>query len=630
MPWWRADWCFGVVLLTFLTVAYFPAWNGQPIWDDDGHLTKPELQSWCGLTRIWIEPGATQQYYPLTHTVFWIAHKLWGDSMIGYHFLSILLHWISALILLRILRILEIPGARLAAALFALHPVQVESVAWISELKNTLSGLFYLSAALVYLRFSFKNRERPPILYALALGLFILGLLSKTVIATLPAALLLIFWWKRGIISWRRDCFPLIPFVALGMISGLVTAWVERKFIGAEGVDFGFSLFERILISGRAYLFYLGKIIWPDKLIFIYPRWTINQTVWWQYLFSAAVLGLVASLWLLRNKSRGSFVASLLFGVTLFPALGFINIYPFLYSFVADHFQYIACIAPLTLAAAGISVGLKTWRVRATAPCCAALLILLSFLTWQQSKMYANVETLWRTTIDRNPECWMAFNNLGSVLTQKGNSDEAIQCFKRALQIRSDDYEAHNNLGLELDRKGLIKDALGHIHEALRIKPGYAAAHNNLGIILQKRGDLDEAISNYQKALVSRPSLPDARFNLGMAYLQKGLPAMALPQFEWVIRNNPGDAEAECKLGLALQQQGKPQESLYHFRKALEIKPGYIEATGDLGIALFQNGQPSDAILLIQRALKTDFSAAQSNPDLIRTLTAAYAQVGRN
>ena len=238
----------------FTILAYQPAWNGKPIWDDDGHITKPELRSLDGLGRIWIKPGATQQYYPLAHSVFWVEHKLWGDSPLGYHLINILLHIVSAFLLLKILRRLEVPGASLATVIFALHPVQVESVAWISELKNTLSGTLYLGSALAYLEF---DRESKKAFYAAALGLFVLGLMAKTVIATLPAALLLVFWWKRGSLSWKRDVLPLVPFFIAGIGFGLFTVWLEQKFIGAEGSEFKLSFIERLLIAGRAFWFYL-------------------------------------------------------------------------------------------------------------------------------------------------------------------------------------------------------------------------------------------------------------------------------------------------------------------------------------------------------------------------------------
>ncbi|HEV7927839.1 MAG TPA: hypothetical protein VGR14_20995, partial [Verrucomicrobiae bacterium] len=290
-------WLQALILVGAVVLAYQPVWHAGFIWDDDRHVTLPTLRSLHGLLRIWAQLGATQQYYPLVHSVFWVEHKLWGDATAGYHWLNILLHAFSALLLIKLLCQLKIPGAWLAGALFALHPVEVESVAWVSELKNTLSGVFYLSAALAYLRF---DRNRKGEYYAIALGLFVLGLLSKTVIASLPAALLVIFWWQRGKLSWKQDVLPLIPFFLAGIGAGLLTAWVERKFIGAEGSEFHFSLVERCLIAGRDIWFYLGKLIWPADLAFIYPRWNVSQTVWWQYLFPAAIVLLLGVLVWLR------------------------------------------------------------------------------------------------------------------------------------------------------------------------------------------------------------------------------------------------------------------------------------------------------------------------------------------
>src|ERR1700730_17997991 len=289
----RQDWLLSLLLVILTMVAYLPAWNGTPIWDDDAHLTRPELRSLEGLAKIWTQPGATQQYYPLVHTLFWVEHRLWGDWPEGYHLLNILLHCTSALLLVRIFRQLEIPGAWLAAGIFALHPIQVESVAWVSGLKNLLSGVFYFWSLSVYLRF---DRSRNLAFYVAALVIFALGLMSKTVIATLPAVILVIFWWKRGRLSLKEDFLPLVPFFLVGTAAGLFTAWAERTLIGAEGSAFYYSFIERVLIAGRAFWFYLSKFFWPLDLIFIYPRWHISQSVWWQYLYPAAVLLLLAVL----------------------------------------------------------------------------------------------------------------------------------------------------------------------------------------------------------------------------------------------------------------------------------------------------------------------------------------------
>ena len=323
--------------------------------------------------------GPPRRYYPLVHTVFWVEHRLWGEAPLGYHLLNVLLHFCSALLLARVLRQLELPGAWLAAALFALHPVQVESVAWITELKNTLSGLCCLASALAYLRF---DRERKRLFYLLSLGLFTAGLFAKTVIATMPAALLLLFMWRRKKLRWKEEVAPLAPFFIAGIGLGLLTAWVERTQVILTAASAShLSFMQRCLLPGRALWFYLAKLIWPHPLIFIYPRWEVSGAVWWQFLFPAAALALAAALWRWRRRlGGGPLVALLFFAGTLFPALGFFDVYPFRYSFVADHFQYLACIGPLALAGAGLERGLG--RLTKQVPVlravfCAALLTAL-------------------------------------------------------------------------------------------------------------------------------------------------------------------------------------------------------------------------------------------------------------
>jgi hypothetical protein len=397
---WNRDWLWGLLMLAATFLAYRPAWNGKPVWDDDAHMTKPELRSAAGLARIWTQVGATQQYYPLVHTVFWAEHRLFGDATTGYHLLNILLNVFSALLLVRILRRLGIPGeaAWLGGGIFALHPVMVESVAWMTEMKNTLSGVFFLAAMLAYLKFDNKREKKH---YAVALILFLFGLLSKSVIVTLPAALLAVLWWKRGRIGWKRDVAPLLPFFAIGIISGLFTAWVERRFIiGVAGGEFNLAFIDRCLIAGRAVWFYLYMLLWPTNLIFIYPRWHIDAAAVWQYLFPAAFLLAAVLFWKLRNRTRALLTVLLYFTITLFPALGFFNVYPFRYSFVADHFQYLASIGPIAAGAACIVQGTGLLQERLRRPTlrlfCGMLLSVLFLLTWNQSRMYSDAETLRR------------------------------------------------------------------------------------------------------------------------------------------------------------------------------------------------------------------------------------------
>src|SRR6188472_1591199 len=225
MSWSKRDWSFCLILAVVTILAYQPAWHGGVLWDDEPHIGGPELRTPDGLRRIWFVPRTTQQYYPLLHTSYWLQQRLWGDSTTGYHIVNLLLHIGCVVLVLKILRRLRIPGAELAAVIFALHPVNVETVAWIAERKNALSGIFALAATLSYLKFD-ESRDgekdgpqgRGYRNYALAIGLFLLGLLSKTAIVTLPLAWLVIFWWKRDAISWRRDVVPSTPFLFLAAV----------------------------------------------------------------------------------------------------------------------------------------------------------------------------------------------------------------------------------------------------------------------------------------------------------------------------------------------------------------------------------------------------------------------------
>ncbi|HUD45319.1 MAG TPA: tetratricopeptide repeat protein [Candidatus Baltobacteraceae bacterium] len=608
---WRRDWLFGFLLLVVTFIAYQPVWKAGFIWDDDAHVTRPELRSLDGLTRIWTQLGATQQYYPLVHSVFWVEHTLWGDSPLGYHLINVLLHVFLALLLVKVLRELKIPGAWLAATLFALHPVEVESVAWVSELKNTMSGLFYLGAALAYLGF---DRSRSGRNYAVALGLFVLGLMSKTVVASLPGALLVVFWWQRGRLSWRRDVLPLIPFFIAGTGAGLLTAWVERKLLHAEGAEFDFSIIERLLIAGRDIWFYLGKLIWPVDLIFHYPRWNVSEAVWWQYLFPAAVL-LLAGL-LVWRRWRGALAAMLFYIGTLFPALGFFNVYPFRYSLVADHFQYLASLGPLTLAAAGI-MALPRFFPKGKALVepilCGALFVVLGTLTWKQCGMYANPETLWQTTFRRNPDSWMAHNYLGLKYLQQGRLDGAIGQFQKAVEIKPGFVDGQDNLGLALLQAGKVDEAIVQFQRVLESNPGYADAWSGLGVALLQKGRVDEAISYYQKALRLKPNYPDAHYNLGVALFDKGRIDEAIIQYQEALRIEPNYADAHNNLGTALLQTGKVDEAIIHFQRALQINPEYAKAHVNLGVALLEKGRVLEALVHFRKALEIEPDDAEAH-----------------
>jgi protein O-mannosyl-transferase len=620
------DWLFIVALLAAVVLVYQPAWHGDVLWDDDMHITRPELQSWHGLYRIWFELGATLQYYPLLHTAFWIEYRLWGDATLGYHLVNVLLHTTAALMAALALRRLKIPGAYLAAAVFALHPIQVESVAWITEQKNTLSAAFYLGSLLAYLHF---DRTRTTSRYLLALGLFVLGLLSKTVVATLPAALLVIFWWQRGRLSWRRDVLPLVPFFAIGATAGLFTAWVERKLIGAEGAAFDLTLVERCLMAGRVIWFYLGKLLWPGKLLFIYPRWQISQAAWWQYLFPLATFLLLAVLWALRRRWRGPLAGLLFFAGTLFPVLGFFNVFPFIYSFVADHFQYLAGLGIITLMSAGVALLLKRWalwdRPAAYGTCLVALAILAA-LTWQQSRMYADVEKLYRTTIAENPGCWMPYNNLGIVLADHGQLDEAMACYHKALELKPNDAYTHNNLGVSLGRKGRFDEAIVCYRKALEFMPNYSIAHINLGAVLARRGELDEAVLHLNRAVELSPDSREARQNLDLAIADRDIRAKAVAQLREQIRLQPENILALNKLASILATN--PDASIRNGARAVELAQRAVKLTASpepislniLAAAYAEAGRFAEAVETAQQALA--LASSQNNTPLADAIRA--------
>jgi len=576
----KRDWFFCLILAVVTLLAYNPAWHGQLLWDDDNCTTPRELRSLDGLGRIWFQPRATAQYYPLVYTTYWIQQRLWGDSTTGYHLVNLLLHIGCAVLVLKILRFLRVPGAELAAMIFALHPVNVETVAWIAERKNTLSGIFALAATLFYLKFDESRSGRS---YALAIGLFLLGLLSKTAIVTLPFAWLVIFWWKRGAISWRRDVVPSIPFFFLAAVAGLVTRWFENVGIGYKATILDLSLLDRCLIAGRAFWFQLGNLLWPSNLTFVYPRWEINAHVWWQYLFPLAVLGLLGILWTVRRWSRAPLAGVLVYIFLLLPSLGFLNIYFFIYSFVADHWQYLACLGIITPCASGIVLltgRSKRWQALLEPATMLLLGGVLFVLTWQQSRMYTDIETLYRTTIARNPSCWMAQVNLGNILYQANRIPEAMELFKQVLRMKPavGYYSVANALVL----KGRTSEAIEQYKQALQIDPDYAEAHHNLGSAFALTGRTQEAIEHYEQSLRIDPAFAGAHNNLGHALVETGRTLEAIDHYKEALRITPNSADVHNNLATALAQMGRTSEAIEQLKAALQINPIDFDARNNL------------------------------------------------
>ena len=614
----------------FLAVllAYWPALRGGLLWDDNAHITAPHLRSLYGLWRIWFDLRSTQQYYPLLHSAFWLEHRFWGDAVLGYHLVNLAEHALSAYLVVLIVRRLGLRGAWLAGLIFALHPVCVEAVAWISEQKSTLSGVFYLASALTYLHF---DRSRRPLQYLAAFGLFCMALLSKTVTATLPAALLVVFWWQRGRLEWRRDVRPLLSWLALGAFAGLFTAWIEKNLVGAKGAEYHLSLLQRVLLAGRIPFFYAAKVLWPSNLMFNYPHWQPDPGVLWQLVYPLALIVLALLLWRLRR--RGPLAALFLFCGTLFPVLGFLNVYPFRFSYVADHFQYLACLAIIVPAACLLMTGAE--RVSSTKASALLLLFpaMLGVLTWRQSHMYRDAETLYRTTIARNPNSWMAHNNLAGTLLLKSEAEqdpsllpEALTEFETSLRLHPGDSPAQYNMARVhvdlgdawLQKPGGAQQAIAEYRIALQIEPEYAQAHSNLGLVLAQMGRVKEAITEYQTALRINPKLAETRNYLGVALF--GVPGRlsdAISEYEAALEIRPDYAEAHANLGIALAQApGKLPQAILEFEEALRLQPNNAETHNDLGVCLTHTaGRLADAVKEFQAALQIqpDYPEARKN-----------------
>jgi tetratricopeptide (TPR) repeat protein len=440
------------VIVGATVAAYIPALRSGFIWDDDSFLTNNALiRAPDGLRRFWLSTEPPD-YFPLTSSTLWLEWRLWGrEHPAGYHTVNVLLHAVSAVLLWRLLLALKIPGAWLAGLIFAVHPVNVESVAWITERKNVLPMVFFLLTLLAYLRFELQGRWW---WYAAALVSFLLGLLAKTSIVMLPVVLLGLAWWRRGKIS-RQDLLHSAPFFVLSLVLGLVTVWYQtQRAIGTEVVrpeDFA----SRLAASGWAVWFYLYKALLPLNLCFVYPRWNVDPRSVLAWLPLVALVAVGAVLIVLR---RHDWVRALLatlgyFGVMLLPVLGFVDIYFMRYSLVADHWQYFAIVGVIVL----VSAALANWQQRLAQPrfaqgTAAGLVLVLSILTFLQARTYDNEQSLWNDVLAKNPSCWMAQNNMGIILQQAGRSEEAMAHHQEALRLKPDYAEGHTNLGVAMER----------------------------------------------------------------------------------------------------------------------------------------------------------------------------------
>ncbi len=552
-----------LVLGLLVAVSYVPAFFAGFVWDDEVFTDAPAIRELSGLWRIWSSPRAIENeghYWPLVYTTFWLEHKLWGFAPAGYHAVNVLLHVANTLLLWRLAGRLALPGAWLLAAVFAVHPLHVESVAWIIERKDVLSGLFYLAAFLAWVRFMEKPRpEYARRRYLLAFALFVLGLLCKSIVVTLPAALLIWRWWKQGRVT-RADLLRLAPFFAAGIV---ITAADMSFYDAREPLSLGYTVAERALIAAHALWFYAGKLLWPAELAIVYPHWQVSAADPWAWGYVAAAAALAAALWLLRHRlGRGPLAGALFFAVTLAPVLGFVDYGYMQFSFVADRYQYLAGIgltAVLVGAAAHGAERLPGAGRKGAAVAVAALLVVLGTLTWRQAEIYRDELRFFAHIVAHNPAARGAQGNLGNALLRAGRPAEALAAFRVALEQIPDDIKARANLGVALIRTGRLDEAERELRRALALDPRHTITLQNLAESLRKQGRFEEALEYYRAA----------------------------------IGTDAGNAYPHAGMGDALFRLGRYREALRSFERALALEPalGSVRAMRDSALARLRAGE---------------------------------------
>ena len=660
-----------LMLILLVVVSYLPAmlWGGF-VWDDVDHIPgEPALRDWAGLWRIWFVPSEVQEphYRPLTYTSFWLEHKLWGSEPTGYHVVNVLLHAANTVLLWRVLLRLAVPSAWLVAAVFAVHPLHVESVAWTIERKDVLSGLFYLACILTWLRFSegdstrltghaqgtVKLGNRTPGTplggrgrdahvprgnrhargphgrdaadsetpstgwtgerawrYCLALTLLAAGMLAKNMVVTLPAALVILHWWRHGRMTVRA-LLRLVPFFGVALSLVAVDLWMVTA---ATPAAFGYSLVERTLIASRAVWFYVGKLAWPADLAVVYPHWDVHvgDPLAWAGLGAAAAL--VGTLWFFRDRiGREPLAGVAFFAVTLSPTLGFVDHTYMLFSFVADRYQYLAGIGVMAvvIGAAASAVGRlpAAWRMGAMGGA-AVVLALLGALTWRQAGIYSDEVTFFRHVIAHNPTAAGAHLNLAKALIALDQAEEAVTAARIAVAQRPDSHDAHVNLGIALSHLERFDEAEDHFRRAVEIAPGESSPLANLGVLLSRQNRLDEAETHLRRALEIAPRDLSVLGNLAKLLDIRQQPEASLALYDRLIARGAADAATYTTKGDLLYRLQRYDEAAVAWQRALAFDPGPTAAFSlhlSLGRAAWVGDRSADAAAPhYERALRID------------------------
>ena len=621
----RAVVLLGLGLGLMVAVSYYPAVLGGFVWDDRAFTEAAPVREPSGLRQIWFSPSEIQgegHYWPLTYTTFWLDHRLWGFAPAGFHVVNVLLHVANVILLWRLLLRLAVPGAWMIAALFAVHPVHVEAVAWVIGRKDLLATLCYLSAGRAWLRFLEEpHPSRHSTCYGLSLALFAAGLLCKSIGITLPVALLICQWWKQGRVSWI-DLRRVAPFFAVGLGFAAADLSYYREDIATWIAHY--SPVERVLLATHALWFYLGKLLWPTGLAVIYPHWEVNvaDPLAWGYV--AAAVAVVAALWFLRHRiGRGPLAGLLFFAVTLSPVLGFVSYGYMQFSFVADRYQYLAGIGPLTVVIGATAWGLtKLPDVAGKGALCLALavLALLGTLSWRQASIYRDEITFFNHVISHNPTARNAHLNLGKALFESGRREEGLAAIRTELKLRPDFLKAHYSAGLMFLHLGRLDESERHLRRALELNPNNRDVQYSTGLALSMLERPGEAEHHYRRALQIDPHHFLAHAGLGGVLLHLDRLDESERHLRRALELNPRYPAAILNLAaLQLRQKGY-EEALALYRRAVEIASDNAKAWSGMGAVLYLLGRADEAVQSLDRALALDptLELARNNREAIQ------------
>jgi Flp pilus assembly protein TadD len=580
----RIDFFLGLVLALITLSVYGPAYHGSFIWDDDAHVhDNPHLRTLRGLWNIWFRIGATPQYYPMTHTSFWIEWQFWADDPTGYHVTNVLLHLLASYLIVIWMKRCQLPGAWLGGFVFALHPLHVESVAWISERKNTLSVVFALLAMIFYPIRERDWSEKQWRFWGLALVSYVAAVLSKTVTCTLPAVLLVITWWKHGQIR-KQDVIRLIPWLVVSGLAVLVTSGMERSVVGAEGEDWSLDGFERCLVAARAWTWYLTQFFWPGKLAFSYDRWDIDRSDPVQILIFITVFIIIFYvIFAHRCLGRGLVAGLLIFSGTLFPALGFFNLYPHRYSFVADHFQYHSNIALTVTVCSGLTWFARTIPATWKQAWVVMLVGILGYRSFEQTKIYRDPETLWRDTLTKTPTSWLAAHNLGHYLTQSSDRPESLQ------------------------------EAISLFERTRRLRPQHEYVDWSQAVALKKLGQnklaalyFDRAEQRYRDRIEQDPRSPNGWYLLLNVLVARERPDQACIVACQASDTLPREWYFAQQAGIGLMESADVSGAIPYLRRWVDLRPNSVEARLRLAFCLEKQGNLLEARRLALEALTLD------------------------